>query len=308
MARGSILRANSLRLARAAWIAVLLSSLLAVLAALPVHADTGSDTDTKPQCDNGETDRNGQCRGSGGEEGGEPGERPQVPRAGDESTEERLESPCSTLPPGENPGGDCTRMTTTCPEGMYLYAVWRRDFVYDGSEWVVVSVPEWYEADPAEQCRPAPEDPLDNETVRIAVEEFGLPAARLQMYPVGAKTLVQLDSIFYSDTPVAEFPLDIGGTEVDIRATPTKFHWDFGNAERTTPHGGEPWSEGGDPDQYVIHVYEEAGTYSARVDVEYTVEWNAGDGWSTIPEPILGQPGPDVEIDALEASGVGVGN
>lgn len=302
MARGSILRSNSLRLAHAALIAVSVLSLQAALLALSAQADT------KPKCDNGETDRNGQCRGSSGEEDGEPGERPKVPRAGDESTDERLESPCSTLPPGENPGGDCTRMMTTCPEGMYLYAVWRRDVVYDGSEWVVVSVPEWYEAEPAEQCRPAQNGPLDDETVRLAVEAFGLPAAKLEMYPVGAKTAVQLESIFYSDTRVAEFPLVVGGAEVDIRATPTKFFWDFGNAERTTPHAGEPWSEDGDPSLYVGHVYEETGSYTARVDVEYTVEWNAGDGWSTIPEPILGQPGPDVDIDVLELHGRNTGN
>lgn len=198
-------------------------------------------------------------------------------------------------------------MTTTCPEGSYLYAVWLRDLIYDGSDWVVTSVPEWYQSAPSEQCRPAPEDPVNNEIVRLAVEEFGLPAAKLEMYPVGAKTLVQFDSVFYSDTPVAEFPLLVGGVEVDIRATPSAFHWDFGDAERTTPHGGAPWSKNGDPDDYVVHVYERTGAYSANVEVEYTVEWNAGDGWSTIPEPILGQPGPDVEINVLEGTGVNNG-
>jgi hypothetical protein len=98
--------------------------------------------------------------------------------------------------------------------------VWLRERTFDGSEWVVTSDPEWYRADPPDQCRAAPEDEIAEEDVRQAGVEFGLPAADLEMNPIGARTLINIDSIFYAQAGPAEFTLAVGSTNVEIRATP----------------------------------------------------------------------------------------
>lgn len=273
----------------------------------PIYSDSGAAT-AGPQCDK-DDERGGTCRSSedDGAEGRGPAPPSTEPKPGSTWTQEHLASPCSTEPPGRNPDDACTRMSSECPKDFWLSAVWNKDWYYTGSTWVVVSDPEWYRANPFEQCRLVGESALGDEDVRVAVQRFGLPAAKLEMWPVGAKTLVQFESIFYSDTPVAEFPLNVDGTIVDIRATPTTFHWDFGNARRSTPHAGAPWTEGGERSDYVIHVYDRPGTYAARVEVEYQVEWNAGDGWNTIPHPILGQRGPSVDVEVVETAAVTTG-
>lgn len=79
------------------------------------------------------------------------------------------------------------------------------------------------------------------------------------------------------------------GYEVDIRATPAEFHWDYGDgAARTTYEPGAPLGDGDaagrtDAETSTSHVYEETGTFEVRLDVTFIGEYRVDGGpWTAI--------------------------
>ncbi|WP_162799401.1 hypothetical protein [Nocardioides sp. 616] len=143
--------------------------------------------------------------------------------------------------------------------------------------------------------------------VTTAFRNLTWPAARLNIQPVDGETLVNLDTIFYTDstTPVTK-NLTLLGQSVTIEATPAKFtwHWTTGDDPRpssetplVTDHGGAAY-----PDQTITHRYRDAGTTThPRLDVTYTGRYRVGGSeWTAIPatRTIQGTPQP---LSVLEA-------
>jgi hypothetical protein len=92
--------------------------------------------------------------------------------------------------------------------------------------------------------------------------------------PPNGQTLVNFDTIFYADdTPYHEV-IPIGSVQVEVWATPSPFHWHFGDdAELETPDGGEPY-----PHQTVTHKYANAGAFRPSVDVTWGgIRWQIVD-------------------------------
>ena len=80
-------------------------------------------------------------------------------------------------------------------------------------------------------------------------------------------TLVNIDTIFYADTPgTVHTPVTLLGQRVDLTLHPTSWHWTFGDgATMTTDTPGAPY-----PNTSVTHRYRDTGTYAASV----TVTWD----------------------------------
>lgn len=98
------------------------------------------------------------------------------------------------------------------------------------------------------------------------------------------------------------------GRDADVRFTPARFRWDFGDGIRsTTTTAGRTWHDLGLPDfspTTTSHVYAVPGSYDVDVAVEYTAEFRVGGGaWRDIPG-VLTLPAPTSTIVAADAATV----
>lgn len=131
---------------------------------------------------------------------------------------------------------------------------------------------------------PDPDEPAPVLTVgliRNAFAELKLPAGTLVIQPPDGLTLVNFDTNFYttSTEPIAR-TVTLLGRRVTLEATPSTFHWAFGDGERlTTSDPGAPY-----PDLRVTHSYLRKDTYRPSLGTTYTGRYRVGGGpWRQIP-------------------------
>jgi hypothetical protein len=135
------------------------------------------------------------------------------------------------------------------------------------------------------------------------VKRVGLPALRVRVQPAD-RTLVNFETIFYTEPEPFERELRLLGQRVDVRATASGFAWSFGDgASLQTQTPGAPY-----PAKDVVHEYADADvTVAPRVDVTYTAQFRVnGGGWQEIPETVT-ITGPPASLRILEATAVLVG-
>jgi hypothetical protein len=132
------------------------------------------------------------------------------------------------------------------------------------------------------------------------VQRVGLPAARVHVQPAN-ETLVNFDTIFYTDPPKVTRPLQILGRTVDVTAEPAEYHWSFGDgATLTTSTPGAPY-----PAKEVVHQYTDAHvTVHPSVEVVYRARFRVdGGAWQQIPQTVS-IPGPSAGVRIREATPV----
>ena len=136
--------------------------------------------------------------------------------------------------------------------------------------------------------------------VLTEIRRVGLPAMTVQVQPAG-QTLVNFDTIFYTEPSTFARTLEILGRVVEVEARPSRFLWTYGDGRSqitTTP--GAPY-----PAKTIVHRYRDAHvTVHPRVDVVYTAQFRVDGGeWQDIPETIT-IPGPSVDLRIREATPV----
>ncbi len=99
-----------------------------------------------------------------------------------------------------------------------------------------------------------------------AFENLDWPPSELVVQPPGGKTLVNLDTNFYtSNTEVASIPVTLVQSRVVVSAEPIAYRWHFGDGTTTTTTSpGAPY-----PDLDVAHVYESTEKVVVSVDTQY---------------------------------------
>jgi hypothetical protein len=135
------------------------------------------------------------------------------------------------------------------------------------------------------------------------VKRVGLPALAVRVQPAD-RTLVNFETIFYTEPEPFERELALLGQRVDVRATATGFAWSFGDgASAQTQTPGAPY-----PAKDIIHEYVDADvTVAPRVDVTYTAQFRVNGGaWQDIPQTVT-IAGPSTRLRVLEATAVLVG-
>lgn len=93
---------------------------------------------------------------------------------------------------------------------------------------------------------------------------------------------------FYTLTEPVSMTTVLAGQQVELRATPVRFRWDYGDGTGpiTTLVGGHPQSEFNAPTP-TSHVYEETGSYTVGLTTVYVGEYRvAGGAWQLIPGTI----------------------
>ena len=133
----------------------------------------------------------------------------------------------------------------------------------------------------------------------IATEFAALPlaGATARVQPAG-DTLVNIETIFWTDAGVQTFDVVILGQPVRVHATPIAYGWTFGDGASLGPttSAGAPF-----PSQDITHTYLRPGTVSASVAVTFTGTFTvAGAPPAAIPGQVTA-PGPDVEVRIREA-------
>jgi hypothetical protein len=134
--------------------------------------------------------------------------------------------------------------------------------------------------------------------LRTFRDRVKLLAASLEIQPSNGRTLVNLDTIFYTENRSRTVTgIDILGRSVDLRLEAVAYRWSFGDGAATTTAGpGRPY-----PHKDVSHRYSAPGVVAPRVDVTYTGEYRVDGGrWLDVPGDAT-VTGPAVLLTVVEA-------
>ena len=133
--------------------------------------------------------------------------------------------------------------------------------------------------------------------VLSALRRVGLPPPTVHVQPAG-KTLVNFDTIFWTEPQPVDLNLTILGQSVEVEADPTSYRWVFGDgAETTTTDPGRPY-----PHKDVTHRYADAEVTEPHVEAVYTARFRVGAGdWQDIDETVT-VPGPVTDLRIVEGT------
>ncbi len=153
-------------------------------------------------------------------------------------------------------------------------------------------------APPVPAAAPVAAPQVTGGVVLTAIRRIGLPSLRAHTQPAD-KTLVNLDTIFYTRPRPFTRTVTLLGRPVQIRATASSFTWHYGDgATAMTTSPGAPY-----PAMDVTHRYSHAHvTVPTSVDVTYTAQFSVGNhGWQDIPGTVT-IAGPAAPLRISEAT------
>lgn len=159
-----------------------------------------------------------------------------------------------------------------CEEGATLVQpLWRRDRMSESSSWGPwEKIGDW-------SCA-APGVPTDFTTADFQRLPLAPPGIRVQ--PATPDVLVNMPTITMADAPEQTFATTLLGTQVEVRAAPSAYTWDYGDGSKpvTTTSPGHPY-----PDHDVHHTYEQPGTFTITLTVTWTGQWRVGGTSAWLP-------------------------
>lgn len=226
------------------------------------------------------------CRGADlAENGGHLGGNANAVDHGRPSFEWRLA--CGDKSVATNSGGaqPCAG-DTGCPPKQHLYRLWQvtPDLVPMGIQC-------------AQTTPQAPSQQLTAAMIARAFQHVPLPGLETHIQPKD-ETLVNFDTIFYTDAQPITRTLTLLGQRVTLDITPSSFRWTYGDgSEETTSVPGAPY-----PQKVVTHRYPHAHTtVAAHVAVTWTARYSVNGGASRPVDGTVTTVGPDTALRIAEA-------
>ena len=172
---------------------------------------------------------------------------------------------------------DCGAAQVCADPGHRLFRLWGQ---LTSRQWVALG----------SQCLGAPPERADTPRPRITpalvlneIRRIGLPTLQAKTQPEG-KTLVNFDTIFYTEAQPFNATVTLLGQQVDIVAEPSSYIWHHGDgATTTTSSPGAPY-----PATDITYRYAHADTtVRPRVDVTYTARFRVNGGaWRDIDDTV----------------------
>jgi hypothetical protein len=131
--------------------------------------------------------------------------------------------------------------------------------------------PEWELVDPG-GC---PEDPTP--PVTVTAEDFRrlpLRASGVAYQPADGRGLVGVELVVHTAGEPQTLMTTVLGVPVAVRATPSRFSWDFGDGSPpvVTTDPGAPW-----PHHAAARAYDRPGTYQVRLTTTWTGQYRIND-------------------------------
>lgn len=180
------------------------------------------------------------------------------------------------------------------------------------SDWdaVCVRTAIFVNRDPAAYCDLPPDsNPIVPATVTPglvarAFRTLALPASELKVQPPNGRTLVNLETNFYTEQPRFTRHLRLLGRDVELEVWPSGFRWVYGDGGSSAGESaGAPY-----PRLLVTHDYARRGRVHPRVDTTYAARFRVSSGaW----RPVAGTvtiPGRPVDLRVLTARPVLTGS
>lgn len=175
---------------------------------------------------------------------------------------------------------------TGCPPKQHLYRLWQvtPDLVPMGIQC-------------AQTTPQAPSQQLTAAMIARAFQHVPLPGLETHIQPKD-ETLVNFDTIFYTDAQPITRTLTLLGQRVTLDITPSSFRWTYGDgSEETTSVPGAPY-----PQKVVTHRYPHAHTtVAAHVAVTWTARYSVNGGASRPVDGTVTTVGPDTALRIAEA-------
>lgn len=137
-----------------------------------------------------------------------------------------------------------------------------------------------------------------------ALRRVGLPGAELEIQPPNGRTLVNLDTNFFTRQGPFARSVTLLGRRVDLRISPESYTWRFGDGVvRSTASPGAAY-----PHLEVTHRYLRKGRVSPSVDITYGATYRVdGGAWQPVPGAVT-VPGAPERLRVVTARPVLVGS
>jgi hypothetical protein len=135
--------------------------------------------------------------------------------------------------------------------------------------------------------------------IQEALTRVPLPAFAAHVQPT-TRTLVNADTILYTEPAPTDRTINTLGYTVHIHATPATYTWQFGDGTTTTTTTpGAPY-----PNQTLTHQYRHTGTVTLNVTAHYLVRYRTdNEPWQDLGVPI-DSPGPNTTLQITEAQAI----
>ena len=198
---------------------------------------------------------------------------------------------CTGNDPNRGLDGFCQDALDACtaPEIMY--------WLFVGPAGSTVGAPGWRQY--GQRCLgptdPAP--PVVLPAMSLAdFQRLPLPAGTSRVQPDNGYTLINIETNVFAEAEPVTLNTTLLGFPVQVRATPSRYAWDFGDGQRFGPteDPGEPY-----PALRITNTYTAAGVYAVTLTTYYTGEYSVAGGPFL---PIVGEArvdSPTVQIEAL---------
>lgn len=151
---------------------------------------------------------------------------------------------------------------------------------------------------PAVPAAAAPPPRVTDAMVLAAFRRIPLPQPRSHTQP-DEKTLINFDTIFYTEAPPLTRTVTILGQRVRLEIRPSRFTWTYGDgtsAATNTP--GAPY-----PHKDVLHRYQDAHTtVQHHVAVTWSAQWSLNGGPLRPVHGTVTTAGPATPLRIAEAS------
>ena len=198
---------------------------------------------------------------------------------------------CSFNPNAPLSDNTCLAASTCTNPDERRFQLWAQ---LPGGTWELIGSECWGD-DPPKRREPPQVTPA---MVLDEIRRVGLPTLSTEVQPEG-RTLVNFDTIFFTDPQPVDLDLTMLGQAVQVEASASRYRWVFGDGTTiTTDSPGAPY-----PSKEVVHRYADADvTVRPHVETVYTARFrvNGGD-WQEIGETVT-TVGPATELRIVEGT------